>query len=303
MLGVVALWLAYSAVDVVGDGDCPASADVRHRLAELIPATNGGPEPLRRARLSRSEKGLHVELLSAGGERMAERDLGVDASCDDLAAASAVIIATWEAELDPRLTTPRVSLRTPPRQTTPVTTAVRATPPPPQSPPSFDLGLALMASLTGGEVAPGARVGAWIAPGGWRLGLGAAVSATTARSEPVGPGPAAARWTRYALGAGPEARFAIGRMMVGAHARALAALLRVEGVGLPTTASDSTAQFGTGAGVHVGRPWGNATPWIGADLLFWPGRDRLEISGLAARGELPRLELQLALGLSIGRFP
>jgi hypothetical protein len=91
--------------------------------------------------------------------------------------------------------------------------------------------------------------------------------------------------------------------MVGAHAQALAAVLHVEGVGLTTTASDSTAQFGTGAGVQVGRPWGNATPWIGGDLLFWPGHDRLEISGLAARGELPRLELQLAVGLSLGRFP
>jgi len=58
-----------------------------------------------------------------------------------------------------------------------------------------------------------------------------------------------------------------------------------------------------GAGVQVGRPWGNATPWIGADVLYWPGHDRLQIAGLAAEGELPHLEIQVALGLSLGRFP
>ena len=90
---------------------------------------------------------------------------------------------------------------------------------------------------------------------------------------------------------------------MGARVQALAALLRVEGVGLTTTASDSSTQFGTAVGVHVGRPWGNATPWIGADLLLWPGRDHLEVTGLADQGQLPRFELQLAAGLSLGRFP
>jgi hypothetical protein len=91
--------------------------------------------------------------------------------------------------------------------------------------------------------------------------------------------------------------------MLDAHAQLLAAMLRVEGVGLTTTASDSAAQLGTGVGVQVGRPWGNATPWIGADLLYWPGHDRLEIAGLTAQGQLPHLEVQVALGLSLGRFP
>ena len=43
--------------------------------------------------------------------------------------------------------------------------------------------------------------------------------------------------------------------------------------------------------------------WIGADVLYWPGHDRLEIAGLAAEGELPHVEIQVALGLSLGRFP
>jgi hypothetical protein len=39
------------------------------------------------------------------------------------------------------------------------------------------------------------------------------------------------------------------------------------------------------------------------DVLYWPGHDRLEIAGQAAQGELPHLEVQVALGLSLGRFP
>jgi hypothetical protein len=158
-----------------------------------------------------------------------------------------------------------------------------------------------MASVTGGRLAAGARLGGWIAPDGWRLGLGMAASGTTARSESVGPGEA--RWSRYVFAAGPDARFNVRGTMLGAHAQLLAAALRVEGAGLETNASGWTAQFGTGAGVRVGRSWGTAAPWLGADLLFWPGRDRLVIDGLTAQGELPRVELQLALGLSLGRFP
>src|SRR5262249_50207617 len=135
------------------------------------------------------------------------------------------------------------------------------------------------------------------------VGVGVTLSAATSRSEPVGGQDAAARWLRVALGVGPDLHADVGKTMLGAHAQALAALLHVAGVGLPTTASDSSAQLGVGAGVQGGRPWGNATPWIGADVLYWPGHGRLEIAGLPAQGELPHLEIQVALGLSLGRFP
>jgi hypothetical protein len=160
-----------------------------------------------------------------------------------------------------------------------------------------------MASLSGGQVAPGARLAGWVAPGRGHLGLSAVMSGVTARSASIGARSDAARWSRFTLAAGPEARFDVGGTTVGARVQALAALLRVEGVGLTTTESDSSTQFGTAMGLHLGRPWGNATPWIGADLLVWPGRDRLKVTGLAEQGQLPRIELQLAAGLSLGRFP
>jgi hypothetical protein len=295
------LGLLLATVDVGGEGTCTAPTDVQQRLADLLPATGAAPGDQHHARLIRSENGVHVDLLGDGGQRLAARDLAASEGCSDLAAAIAVVIAAWEADLDPRVST-RVKLPRPEARSRPTTLVVQASAPPAR-PPSFDLGLALIASLTGGQVAPGARVRGWVAPTGWHTGLGVTASAVTSRSEAVGERADAARWNRIAFGAGPETRLKLARTIMAVHAQALAALLRVEGVGLATTASDSTAQFGAGLGVHAGWPWGNATPWIGADLLFWPGHDRLAITGVTAQGELPRAELQLAVGLSLGRFP
>jgi hypothetical protein len=38
-------------------------------------------------------------------------------------------------------------------------------------------------------------------------------------------------------------------------------------------------------------------------VLGYPGHDHLEIGGLGDGGQLPRLEVQIASGLSLGRFP
>jgi hypothetical protein len=301
---VVALvsWLIWSAVEVVGDGDCPSVAEVTRRLGELAPARDGQGAPGHRAQLSRVEDAVHVELLSARGERLGERDLAAGASCSDLAGAIAVVIAAWEADLDPRLAA-RVSLPAPPSTPAPAAVAVEAPPPMPRPPPAFDVGLALLASLSGGQVAPGARIGGWLAPAGSRLGLGVSMSAVTTRAEAVGPRSDAARWSRVAFAAGPQARFHAGRTTLDTQLQALAAVLRVEGVGLTTNQAGTAAQLGMAAGVHAGRWWGNARPWIGVDLLFWPGRDRLEIAGQSAHGELPRLEVQFGVGVSVGRAP
>jgi hypothetical protein len=304
MVAVLALWLAYAPLEVIGSGDCPAPADVSARVTEMMPQVEREtPEqaPHHRARIERTARGVHVELSLPNDQLIAQRDLEAEGSCADLAAAVAVIVAAWEAELDPHLTA-RVDLPVP-RARTQATDPVAVAAAEPEPSLSFQVGLALIASLTGGQLVPGAAVGGWIAPSGWRLGLGLALSGTTARSEAVGARADAARWTRYGFAVGPEAHLDLQGAIVNIHAQGLVALLRVQGVGLSTTSSDSTTQLGTNVGVHVGWPWGNAAPWIGADALIWPGRDTLVVGGLPAQAALPHFELQLSLGMSLGHFP
>ena len=92
MVAALALGLTFVSVDVVGEGSCPPPADVSRRLADLLPAAGSPPAAPHLARLSRADRGVHVELLSATGEPLAARDLGGgDESCDDLAGAIAVV--------------------------------------------------------------------------------------------------------------------------------------------------------------------------------------------------------------------
>ena len=52
--------------------------------------------------LSRVEDAVRVELLSARGDRLGERDLAAGDSGSDLAGPIAVVIAAWEAGLGGR---------------------------------------------------------------------------------------------------------------------------------------------------------------------------------------------------------
>jgi len=301
----LALVVALPLIEVTGDEVCPPPGDVRRHLSALLPMASDAATGavVHNARVSRVGEKTRLELAGADGARIAERELDRSGSCDALAALAAVVIATWEADLDPRITD-RVNLPPPPRPATPaIVTASASAPSPPDAPVRFSLGVGLLAAVSGGQIAPGAKVIGSLAPGRGHLGLDVALSAVTTRSEAVGNLPGAANWRRAALAAGPRYRFGDAAAMLDLHVDALAALLLVEGVGLAETTSDTSLQIGASAGIRATRAWGNAAPWIGVDVLVWPGHDRLEVAGQTTTGVLPRLEVQLALGLSLGRFP
>ena len=216
----------------------------------------------------------------------------------------AVVLSTWEAEFDPNVAT-SVTLPppAPPPRPPSAPSEVKAVKPPPASPIRFDVGIGLLASIAGGEVVPGATTAASLSPAHGQLGLALALSASSTHSQSVGSLAGAAHWTRVALAAGPRYRLGRSAMMLDFHAGGAIALLHVEGVGLPSTASDTAAQLGIGAGLRGMWAWNNAAGWIGLDLLAYPGHDHLEIGGLGDSGKLPRLEVQIASGLSLGRFP
>jgi hypothetical protein len=247
---------------------------------------------------------VHVELLGSDGRLLAERTLNRTGSCADLAEAVAVVISTWEAEFNPNIATsvtlpPPAPALSPAPASTEVVTEKRL----PAARLRFDVGIGLVASIAGGEVVPGAKLAASLSPSSGHLGLALALSASSTHSQSVGSLIGSAHWTRAALAAGPQYRLGRGALLLDLHADGVIALLHVEGVGLPATASHTSAEFGMAAGLRGMWAWNNAAGWIGLDLLAYPGHDHLEIAGFGDRGQLPRVEVQVALGLSLGRFP
>jgi hypothetical protein len=247
---------------------------------------------------------VRIELFNSDGRLLAERTLDRTGSCADLAEAVAVVLSTWEAEFNPNVAMSVVlpPPAPPPRPPT-APSDVKAVQPPPNRPLRFDVGIGLLASIAGGEVVPGATVEASMSRRSGHLGLAAALSASLTHSQSVGSLTGSAHWTRVALTAGPQYRVSRSATMLDFHAGGVVALLHVEGVGLPSTTSDTSAQLGIGTGLRGMWAWNNAAGWIGLDLLIYPGHDYLEIGGFGDRGQLPHLEVQIASGLSLGRFP
>jgi hypothetical protein len=307
---VVVLALAPGGVEVVGDATCPTPADVAARLGGLVPATAAAVEAgdgrgAARVIVARTEGTMRLALVGANANELATRELSTEGSCQDLAAAAAVVVAAWLADLNPDLT-PSVTLpASAPPSVPPPAIAVTPPPPPVANARPFAVGLGLIASDVGGVVAPGAMlVGALGLDSRDLLALDASLSGTTSRSAAVGTLPGAASWTRATLALGPALRLGNAAISGDVHLQALAALLHVRGVGVPNAASDTTAQLGVGAGARIDFVTGTSAVWLGLDVFVWPGDQRLLVENVAsADSQLPRLELVASVGISLGRFP
>jgi hypothetical protein len=301
---VLALWLAQSLPEVSGDSTCPTPSEVGAQLAALALSSNGdaAAKPgAHHANLSSAGSSVRVELLGLDGQLVAERTLERTGSCGDVAEAVAVIIAAWEGTFDPNLATPTVLAPKVPLSDPgpPVTQAVN---PRPDRPIPFDAGLALVASIAGGEAVFGAKLGGCLFPGGGPLGLDLALSATSTHSQSIPTPASTAQWTRAALSAGPTYRLRRNAAMLDVHAGPVLALLHVRGIGLASTSSDTSGQLGVVAGLRGLWAWNNAAGWIGADAFTYPGQDRLTIGNYGNVGQLPHLEVQLSFGLGLGQF-
>lgn len=308
-------------VVVSGACACPVPANVEAQLAALAGGGTFQPSPgptateRHRAELTCPGDGtVDVVLRQANGERIADRELAAQGSCGDLASAIAVIIGAWEADLDPRVS-PSIALPAPPAAAPPPPQAViadgenpepPAAPAVPAAPPAalrFSVGVGLLAALTGGQVTPGAMVQGDVLPAGGHLGAAGTITATTSRDSSVGSLSDVAQWSRVTLGLGPDARFQLAATRIDVQAQGVAAVLTVGGRGLAAPSSASSLQLGGAAALRTAWAWGTSAFWVGTQVLVFPGDDRLVVTGLAAQGHLPHIELQLASGLSLGRFP
>jgi hypothetical protein len=297
-MGMIAalLVLALAPLDIQGDCTCPTATEVGQRLARLVPRQGSdrtGPGPY--AYLSSGDGFVAVELLGPDGELLAERRLARTAPCAELAEAVASVLAAWQGKLNPALSTTAV----PPPPPPPV--VVVASPPMVASPLTYDAGIAILSSLVGGEAAFGAGLRAAVLPFALPLGLDASLSVTTAHTQSTSSPPIEARWIRPALSLGPNLRLRGRSLMLDVHADGVLALLRVQGAGLRKTSTDLGMQLGFAPGLRGLWVWGHGAAWAGADLFVFPGQDRLLV-GSGEVGHLPHVEVQVGLGVSLGRF-
>jgi hypothetical protein len=293
--------LLASPLEVGGDSDCPTAAEITRRVDELAPSE--GPAAPAFVQVSNVGGRVRLELHGADGNALASRDLDEAASCDDLAAAAAVVVATWQNDLDPKASLP-VELPaepTPPAPAPQVVAAVEPTPPPPPRRRGL-VGIGLLAAVADGAVAPGATLRASVNVGPRWLGVGAALGGTTSRAADVGDRAGAAAWTRAWLGVGPELRSDVTHGLQ-SHVQGLVGVLHVAGVDVPQAASDTMLDLGVGIGISATHWIGNAALWLGVDALIWPGQQRLILRGLPDEGRLPTVDLQVAAGIALGRGP
>jgi hypothetical protein len=307
-LGFLWSWLALAnpAVTIDGDSLCPARADVAARVADLLPPGSTASKP-DLVHLDSRDGAMRIRVVRPDGAPIGERVLVGAFPCADLAAAAAVIIATWESDVHPEF-----------RQALPATRRSPVTPPPPavlaataeqpRTGSAFDVGAALFGSLAPGAGSSGAAVGALViasvVPAGGRVGGRLSLQGSTQRELTLGNG--AVRWRRLVGGVGPQLRLtSAGRAAtLDLHGDALVALVSASGSGFAVNHSAGSVDAGIAAGARlfVG-PRRSVQPWLDLSLAGWLRQEVAYNDPGGASVKLPRVEGILALGLSFCSQP
>lgn len=299
---LVAVLLFGGDPEIAGDSACPTRMEVAARLAALAAPVLAENETMRsqKVQLWSDERRVHVSLLAADGEPLAERTIERSGTCADMAEAVAVVVSTWRAKLDPNVETPIVSGPAPQTPEPGIAREVLARPR--QASALFDLGVGVLGALAAGDAAVGGSlVGCW-RPSANLPGLELMLSGTSYRTQSVAAVEASADWLRFALSGGPDYRLGRGPAVLDVHLGAVLAVLHTRGADLWRTATDTSVQLGVRGGIRGLWVWNNAAAWIGLDVFSYPGQDRLTVQGYGEVGQMPHWETQIALGMSLGRF-
>jgi hypothetical protein len=298
MLPLVPLMRLVGTVQLVGPGHCPDPVEVEARLRTL--SEPGADETREVGTLEEVDAGrLRLRLLDAQGKVLRERSLAVGSSCAARIQASAVIFATWQAQLataPPAFPEARVEAA-PPRETAPTPLQEAQVSSSAVPPKSRGLMMELRAGLGAGwaadQVEPGFRLeAALLRPGGhWSAELG--VTAELARQEALGAG--IARWTRSSLALSAGRRFESSSAGVQVEAGAVLTFVSAQGFQLPVSRRASAMDAGVRAGVRCRIP-GKVTPWLLLDGTFWPLPGSLAVQVRPVSHPLPFYEIGLVLG-------
>ena len=306
--------LAGAALDISGGGDCPKPAEVSARLSEILVVPTGHALDAR-AHVAREGNRLDIVLSLRNGQLIGTRTLTAQGSCEDLAAAAAVVLATWLGD-----TYPEILGTAPPDQPVPRPVPAAKAPvepaaaeargarprpsaqrePAARTPLKLGSSAALGASITGAGAAPIASFGVSLmrtAPSfGWWLG------ATIAGSQEVPLGEGVLRFSRWPAMTGPTFRMASDSLRADLTAGAAVGLLALEGDGFAEDNEARDLTYGPFAAVRVSGRSQTLEPFLGVTALFWAKRATAYIESPARTElELPRVELWLLAGVAVER--
>jgi hypothetical protein len=297
------VWLSLGLVTVDGAGVCPTADEVAGRVAKLMPNADPAMAP-DLAHLDERDGALSVSLRRPDGTVVGERAFARTFSCADLAAAVAVVVATWESDVHAEFqpTPPVVQSRT--NDASSATMAVAHAEAPSRG-SAFDVGAALAGSLAPGAGSAGPTIGALVVasytPVGHAFGARLALVGTNERDLALQAG--TVRWRRIAVAIGPQLRLATtGRWAFDLHGDALAAWVLASGEGFAEDRSTSGADLALGAGARLLRLGGRLVPWLELSADGWL-RPQTAYTTPSGSATLPRLEGLVALGLSFCACP
>lgn len=309
---LVPFWLAFEAL-AVGE-TCPASVDVEARVRAILHLS---PEQTLSESflVERHESGLYVELRSSDTAVIGQRTLPAAGSCDELAQASAVVLAAWltdvhpdfagalpapppEQPAEPKAEEPSPEEPKPASSGASLKSAEHPPPPLPPPPPKrylWDFALGVGADYAAGELALAGYVSAGLAPESGGLGLGLMAIPSASRERALGPGNF--EWRRWPLGLGPTWRLVSPSVVVDVSAGAALAWLHFSGSVFDRTFQPNGAAWGGFLSLRAstqGRHWG-ALWWL--EGQYYPAESKVYASGVDAQWVLPKTSLGAFVGV------
>lgn len=266
---------------------CPSAKEIERRLETMLPATPSEYPDV--VRVSRSAQGAHIELMSADGVLVAERDLEHAGSCVELADMVAVIVASWQSDVHPEFVHAAPAPTSPPAAMDERTPRVRS---------HVDVAAGAGPSLSDSIALGGALAVTWFPPD---AGLGARLSAVGETTHTSDVGIRQADWKRWLVGLELDWRLAGAITTLDLHGGVALAIVEAGGVDFDRNTSDTSlsaaALAGTRWSLWLGRRWAAYADVTAA----YCQRDQT-LLGTTAR-QLPHYQALATIGVAFGQSP
>lgn len=284
-------------VVVRGEATCPSAQAVATHLTALL--AEGEAAPPDQAHVDVAADSMIVDLRRADGTRIAVRRIVRSGSCDEMAEAAAVVLATWETRMRAGWDgVQEIDIGAPPPHALEV---LPPAPPRPEQParaePSrgvpIDVGAGGMQSWSGSDAALGGYLELFLPVD--RFVLHAGISGWGNHRVAFNQGIAV--WSRVAAGVGAGWVLDGRSLFASVHGDAWGALLSVRGEGFAVNRSQQSFDPGLSGSVRAGFRLGSLRPYAGGMIGYWPRPQGLSLQGDPSVPHLRQLETSVQVGL------